>query len=207
MAGQASASCATASSSNSLTLRHHRKSDRAVSLTDPLVLSGSTAVAVWVDLCGSTPISIIGCWVPSLAWVGNPRPTSRLPATRWPRVMPLLSQTANGRRAGRHTRSEPTRGRQEVLEPARPTSCGRLRAANPTAIPLPSYKSGSTAVAARWCFRSCRAARDCAGRRSRRRCRCRPSAARAGPVPCRDPRSGAQVGGIGRPQPVRPSQR
>jgi putative transposase len=33
---------------------------------------------------------------------------------------------------------------------------------------------GSTVAASRWCSRSCRAARASAGRRSRRRCRCRP---------------------------------
>jgi hypothetical protein len=65
-------------------------------------------------------------------------------------VMPLLSQAANGHRAGRHTQSEPARRRQEVLESARPASCGTLRAANPTAIPLPPYKSASTGAPGRW---------------------------------------------------------
>jgi hypothetical protein len=50
--------------------------------------------------------------------------------------MPLLSQAANGHQAGRHTQGEPARGRQEVLAPARPVSCGTLRAANPIARPL-----------------------------------------------------------------------
>ncbi|HYZ37132.1 MAG TPA: transposase [Pseudonocardiaceae bacterium] len=47
--------------------------------------------------------------------------------------MPLLSQAANGHRAGRHTQREPANRRQEVLESPRPVSYGTLRAANPTA--------------------------------------------------------------------------
>src|SRR5699024_92706 len=58
-------------------------------------------------------------------------------------VMPLLSQAANGARAGRHTKGQPAPpGRQEILEPACPDSYGTLRAAHPNAIPLRSIQVG-----------------------------------------------------------------
>jgi hypothetical protein len=82
---------------------------------------------------------------PSRDLAGDPRLTSRLrESLAGLVVMPLLSQAANGHRAGRHTQREPANRRQEVLESPRPVSYGTLRAANPTATPLPSYKSGST---------------------------------------------------------------
>src|SRR5215211_7013223 len=48
---------------------------------------------------------------------------------------------------------------------------------------------GSTAAEARWCSRSCRAARGCAGRRSRLARQYRAATARAGSAPLLDPRS------------------
>ena len=48
---------------------------------------------------------------------------------------------------------------------------------------------GSTGAAGRWCSRSCRAARGCAGRRSRSAGRCRCAAGRAGPSRRPGPRS------------------
>src|SRR5215207_4544025 len=48
---------------------------------------------------------------------------------------------------------------------------------------------GSTAAEARWCSRSCHAARGCADRRSRLARQCRSATACAGPSPLPDPRS------------------
>src|SRR4051812_12165410 len=53
---------------------------------------------------------------------------------------------------------------------------------------------GSTAAAARWCSRSCRAARGCAGRRSRLARQYRSATARAGSAPLLDPRSASVAG-------------
>ena len=91
--------------------------------------SGSTAVAVDVDLCGSTPISIIviGSLHFPWNWMGGSAvdtPTSRALAGAFV-VTPLLSQAANGHRAGstHPTRANPRR-RQEFRESARPVSYG-----------------------------------------------------------------------------------
>jgi len=58
-------------------------------------------------------------------------------------VTPVLSQAANGQRAGStHPKRANPHGRQELRESARSASYGTLRAINPDpAIPLISYKS------------------------------------------------------------------
>jgi hypothetical protein len=69
-------------------------------------------------------------------------PTSRALAGAFV-VTPLLSQTANGHRAGstHPTRANPRR-RQEFYESARPVSYGNATGDQPvTAIPLTPYKS------------------------------------------------------------------
>ena len=69
-------------------------------------------------------------------------PTSRALAGAFV-VTPLLSQTANGHRAGstHPTRANPRR-RQEFYESARPVSYGNATGDQPgTAIPLNPYKS------------------------------------------------------------------
>jgi hypothetical protein len=42
------------------------------------LLAESSAVALWVDSCGSTPMTIMVNGFPLVVWVGNPRRTIRL---------------------------------------------------------------------------------------------------------------------------------
>src|SRR5215204_2009286 len=107
---------------------------------------GSTAVAVCVLLCGSTPMIIIAAKVlPFCRWIVESRLTIRLreSPTKGPRITPLLSQAANGCQARRHTQSEPAMRRQEVLESARPASSRQLRAADPTTTSLSPIQVGA----------------------------------------------------------------
>lgn len=93
---------------------------------------GSTAVAVWVVLCGSIPISIIVGGSLSVTSTGDPRLTTRLRETAHQClvVTPLLSQAANGRRPGRHTQREPAFGRKYSSQPA-PASYGHATGSKP----------------------------------------------------------------------------
>ena len=70
-----------------------------IEATDRFVL-GSTAVAVCVLLCGSTPMTIIAAVSSRCAGGGEPRLTIRLRESSGHLVItPLLSQAADGRRA------------------------------------------------------------------------------------------------------------
>jgi len=89
-----------------------------IEATDRFVL-GSTAVAVCVLLCGSTSRGS----PPTGTTRGHGRDNDDNPTSRelWHLVItPLLSQAADGRRAGRHTQSEPASRRQDVLESSLP---------------------------------------------------------------------------------------
>jgi hypothetical protein len=84
------------------------------------LLPGSIAVAVWVDLCGSIPISIIvGRSLLTLVMGGS---TADNPTSRNLAIMPLLSQAADGHRWNDTPKESQPQGRQEVLESVLPVS-------------------------------------------------------------------------------------
>jgi hypothetical protein len=120
-------------------------------------VSGATAVAVCVDLCGSTPISIIAGSILFLRRQnGDPRLTVRLREPVWPRGHASV-ESSRGRRPGwQHTQRQPAHqgGRKYSSQPARsPTA----RYGRPTRSRhrYPASKSGSIGAAGRWtllCF-------------------------------------------------------
>jgi hypothetical protein len=65
------------------------------------LVAGSNAVAVWVDLCGSTPMTIMECGFPSLTWVGIRGGQSDFKyLSQQLAVTPLFSYAANADRRG-----------------------------------------------------------------------------------------------------------
>ena len=105
---------------------------------------GAIAVAVWVLLCGSIPISIIGDGPFLLGRVRDPRLTIRLRDIPSPVPRRHASVESSRERApgGRHTEGEPAKRRQKVLESARLVSYETLRAADPTTPSLHHIQVG-----------------------------------------------------------------
>jgi hypothetical protein len=65
------------------------------------LVAGSKAVAVWVDLCGSTPMTIMEYGFPSLMWVGIRGGQSDFKyLSQQLAVTPLFSHAANADRRG-----------------------------------------------------------------------------------------------------------
>jgi len=107
--------------------------------------SGAIAVAVWVLLFGSIPISIIGDGPFLLGRVKGSAadsPTSRYSYASASSSRASVESSRERAPGGRHTEGEPAKRRQKVLESARLVSYETLRAADPTTPSLHHIQVG-----------------------------------------------------------------